>query len=196
MAADTKERILIKALEMFSESGYNGTNLRDLAKELDLSKSALYRHFTSKEEIWNAVLETMIAYYDINFGSAENMPVIPKTTDELYEMTMQKVNFTINDERIIRMRKLLLTEQFRDARIKALATNYFMNDTEAIYAKVFETMMNNKVIKKCDPKMAAFAFTSPITVLIHLCDREPEKKDEAIKKIRKFIKMFISEYGI
>ncbi|MBR0356788.1 MAG: helix-turn-helix transcriptional regulator, partial [Clostridia bacterium] len=63
MAKDTKERILAAALDMFSQRGYDGTNIRELASSLGLVKSALYRHFDSKEAIWNALLDEMIAYY-------------------------------------------------------------------------------------------------------------------------------------
>ena len=51
MAKDTKERILATALELFSQNGYDGTNVREIAASLGLVKSALYRHFSSKEEI-------------------------------------------------------------------------------------------------------------------------------------------------
>ena len=73
MAKDTKERILEKALEMFSEKGYEGTNIREITAALGLVKSSMYRHFGSKEEIWNALLDEMEAYYDANFASPERM---------------------------------------------------------------------------------------------------------------------------
>ena len=69
MAKDTKERILTAALEMFSQKGYDGTNIRELTSSLGLVKSALYRHFGSKEEIWNALLDEMIAYYGARAGA-------------------------------------------------------------------------------------------------------------------------------
>ena len=61
MAKDTKERILAAALDMFSRSGYAGTNIRELTASLGLVKSGLYKHFKSKEEIWNSLLDKMIA---------------------------------------------------------------------------------------------------------------------------------------
>ena len=48
MAKDTKERILAAALEMFSQNGYSGTNIRELAGSLEMGKSSMYRHFESK----------------------------------------------------------------------------------------------------------------------------------------------------
>ena len=49
MGNTTKKRILDAALVSFVENGYKGTNLRDFAAGLGLSKSALYRHYESKE---------------------------------------------------------------------------------------------------------------------------------------------------
>ncbi len=62
MAKDTKERILAAALDMFSQNGYAGTNIRELTASLGLVKSSMYKHFESKEEIWNSLLDEMIAY--------------------------------------------------------------------------------------------------------------------------------------
>lgn len=48
---DTRERILDVALDLFTERGYDGTSLREIAEELGLTKAALYYHFESKEDI-------------------------------------------------------------------------------------------------------------------------------------------------
>ena len=77
MANDTKERILASALEMFSQNGYAGTNVRELTASLGLVKSAMYKHFRSKEEIWNTLLDELIAYYEARFGSPEHLPPVP-----------------------------------------------------------------------------------------------------------------------
>lgn len=196
MAKGTKQRILEAALDMFSENGYAGTNIRELAASLDLVKSSLYRHFESKEALWNAVLETMSSYYDEHFGTADNLPAVPKNTEELYQMTMRMVDFTVHDEKIIKSRKLLLTGQFRDEKARKLATRYFMEDTEAIFEKVFSAMMEAGTIRKTDVKFLAFSYSAPITALIHLCDREPERMPETMAEIETFVKQFIAVYGM
>ena len=114
MAKDTKERILAAALDMFSQNGYAGTNIRELAASLGLVKSGLYKHFKSKEDIWNSLLDSMIAYYDERFGSPENLPPVPDSLEGLVTMTLRMVDFTIHDENVIKTRKLLTIEQFRD----------------------------------------------------------------------------------
>ena len=195
MARDTKERILAAALEMFSQNGYAGTNIRELTASLGLVKSAMYRHFESKEEIWNALLDEMIAYYAERFGSPEHLPPVPDSLEALVAMTMRMVDFTIHDERIIMTRKLLTIEQVRDERARDLATKHFLTGLKEMFTHVFSGMMENGLLRRDDPAMLAFAYTAPISVLIHLCDREPEKTDDAIAQIEAFSRHFIKTYG-
>ena len=196
MANDTKERILVAALEMFSQNGYAGTNIRELSASLGLVKSGVYKHFESKEAIWNALLDQMITYYADHFGSAEHLPPVPDSVEELVTMTMQMVNFTVHDEKVIMTRKVLTLEQFRDSRARELATKHFLTGLTDIFTRIFTSMMAKGLLRKDNPEMLAFAYTAPITALIHLCDREPEKTDEATAQIEAFNRHFLSVYGV
>jgi len=191
MDNSTKNRILDEALIMFAENGYRGTNLRNLAAQLGLSKSALYKHYESKEAIWNALLDKMEAYYASRFGSADNLPKMPDSCEELIALTTQQISFTIHDPQIILTRKLLLTEQFHDQRVCRLATKHFLEGTANIYKKIFETMMEKGLLRKGDPAMLAFSYTAPVSALVHLCDREPERKAEAMERIHQFVSYFV-----
>ena len=194
MAKDTKDRILTAALEMFSRNGYAGTNIRELTASLGLVKSSMYRHFGSKEEIWNTLLDEMVAYYDERFGSPEHLPPVPDSAEELVEMTMRMVDFTVHDEKIIMTRKLLTIEQFRDERVRDLATKHFLIGLTEMFTPLFSGMMDKGLLRRDDPAMLAFAYTAPISALIHLCDREPEKTSEAMAKIEAFSRHFIRTY--
>jgi len=196
MANDTKERILAAALEMFSKNGYAGTNIRELSASLGLVKSGIYKHYESKEAIWNALLDQMIAYYGEHFGSAEHLPPVPDSLEGLVDMTMQMVNITVHDEKIIMTRKVLALEQFRDARARELATRHFLTGLTDMFTHVFTGMMEKGLIRQDDPKMLAFAYITPISALIHLCDREPGKTEDAIVQIEAFSRHFIATYGV
>lgn len=195
MAKDTKDRILAAALEMFSQNGYSGTNIRELTASLGLVKSSMYRHFESKEAIWNTLLDEMIAYYAERFGSAEHLPPVPNSLEALTQMTMQMANFTVHDERIIMTRKALTLEQYRDVRARELATKHFLTGLIEMFTHVFIGMMEKGLLRRDDPKMLAFAYTAPISALIHLCDREPEKTEEAMAQIEAFSRHFVKIYG-
>ena len=196
MANDTKERILDAALEMFSQNGYAGTNIRELSASLGLVKSGVYKHFESKEAIWNALLDEMAAYYEARFGSAEHLPPVPASPEELVRMTMRMVNLTVRDEKIVMTRKVLSIEQFRDERARELATKHFLTGLTEMFTPIFTGMMDRGLIRQDDPQMLAFAYTVPISALIHLCDREPEKTEDAVKRAEAFIRHFIRTYGV
>lgn len=194
MENTTKERILDAALKSFAENGYKGTNLRDLAAGLGLSKSALYKHYESKEAIWDALLDKMEAYYVSRFGSPEKLPPVPESCEALLIMTMRMLDFTMHDERVILTRRLLLVEQFHDERARHFATLHFLTGTRDIYTHVFAGMMEKGLLRADDPELLAFAYTAPITSLLHLRDREPEKEPEILQKIEAFARHFIAEH--
>ena len=195
MVNDTRQKILSAALDMFSQKGYAGTNIRELMASLNLGKSSMYRHFVSKEEIWNALLDEMIAYYAEHFGSPEHLPPTPDSLDELVAMTSRLVNITVHDERIVKIRKLLTIEQFRDDRARELATKHFLTGLKEMFTGIFAEMMEKGLLRRDDPAMLAFAYTTPISALIHLCDREPWKTEEAMEQAEAFSRHFVMIYG-
>ena len=196
MANDTKVRIPAAALELFSKNGYAGTKIRELSASLGLVKSGVYKHYESKEAIWNALLDQMIAYYGAHFGSSAHLPPVPDSLEELVGMTKRLVDFTVHDEKVVMTRKLLTIEQYRDDRARDLATKHFLTGLREMFTPIFEGMMDKGLLRRDDPAMLAFAYTTPISALIHLCDREPEKAGEAMTRIEAFSRHFIKTYGV
>jgi AcrR family transcriptional regulator len=61
---DTRARILDAALDVFSEHGFEGSSLQQIADRLDLTKAALYYYFRSKDELLEALVEPAITGVD------------------------------------------------------------------------------------------------------------------------------------
>lgn len=59
----TREVILDKALSIATQTGLEGLTMGNLAKEVNLSKSGLFAHFQSKEQLQLDVLETAVARF-------------------------------------------------------------------------------------------------------------------------------------
>ena len=196
MAKTTKERILDAALEMFAENGYAGTNMRDLAQSVGLTKSALYKHFQSKEDIWNSLLDEVQIHYSQGFGGAASSLEELESCEELEGVALALFDFTVHDRMIILARKILLTEQFRNERARELAGKYFLGKMEQVFEGVFGAMMDKGLMKRVDPSILAFSFVTPIGALVQLCDREPEHVDWAFDRLRAFLAQFLGEYGI
>ena len=56
---NTKEKILEEALKLFAQSGYMGTSMNEIALRLGVTKAALYKHYSSKQEILEKIVEQM-----------------------------------------------------------------------------------------------------------------------------------------
>lgn len=53
--------VLRRAIELFNRQGYDATSMGDIAAELGLTKSAIYHHVASKEELLSAALDEALA---------------------------------------------------------------------------------------------------------------------------------------
>lgn len=55
--SSTKDIILNCARDQFLSDGYKGLSMRRIAAKADISATAIYRHFSNKEELFHCVLE-------------------------------------------------------------------------------------------------------------------------------------------
>lgn len=196
MAKNTKERILQEALTMFADRGYEGTNMRELAQKLGFGKSALYKHYASKEEIWNSLLDEIEERYSQSFGSGNNLPPTPSSCEEFLRMAKDMLDFTLHDRQVMMARQILLTEQFRDQRARNLAAEHFLFRFDRVFAPVFAKMMITGLIRKDDPEMLALEFSAPISALIMQCDRFPESEDTLVARMYAYMDRFIEMHRL
>ena len=187
----TKQEILDTALDVFAERGYDSTILKDISDRLNVTKSALYKHYESKEALWDALIDHAEQYYSENFGHTESI-VIPGSLDELTELTLRQLRFTMHDETVRKVRKMLTMEQFRNERIKALTEKYFHSNIVSIYTTIFRGMAEKDLMQMDDPELLAFEYIAPISMLIQIYDREPDRESEIQQKIQKHIHFLTS----
>lgn len=56
---DARERLVTAALQLFSEQGYDGTTITEIAQRAGLTKSTFHRHFPDKRDVLAAGQETL-----------------------------------------------------------------------------------------------------------------------------------------
>lgn len=61
--SDTKHRLERAAIRLFVDKGVTDTSVRDIARAVDITEGALYRHFASKEElVWRVFEQHYVAF--------------------------------------------------------------------------------------------------------------------------------------
>ena len=192
----TKDRILDSALALFSEKGYDGVGVDLIAENAGIKGPSLYKHFKGKEDILNALIEKAEKHYEANFGSVNDPRKTPSSMDELITLSLKRIDFTLHDPVVKKVRRMLAMEQFRNRRIALLATKYSIDSVQEIYHRIFRQMMDNGIMRKTDPALASMSFAAPVSLLIQMCDREPEREQEAVKRIEEYLRYFAEEYKI
>ena len=181
MTEGTKERILRIALELFAQNGYLGTSMNDIAGQLGFTKAALYKHYSSKQEILDKIVERMnrmdyerAAEYEMPEtepdGFAEAYLHTPVQKIRTYSMAQfahwTKEPFSSN------FRKMLTLEQYRDPKLAQLHHDYLAGGPLEYMAAIFRKMTDSDE----DAMQLALDFYGPMYLLYSVYDGAEEKE--------------------
>jgi len=196
---DTKQKILDKALELFSTQGYDSVSVGEIAKAVGIKAPSLYNHFPSKQAIFDAIVESTAAQYeedtdriDIHVqNAAQDIHVFANiTADALYEKVRQIFEYSLHNEMISRFRRMMTIEQFRSPELAALYSKRYVERVVAYHAGIFRSLIAAGEIQDNDPETLALMYVSPVITLIGICDREPEREAECLEKLRDHVRLF------
>lgn len=109
--ASTRERILDVALDLFTEQGFDGTSMREIAERLHITKPSIYHHFASKEDILMALHLRLHEFVRPAFapltGQALTLQAWDSLLDELVDrMVAQRKLFLMHERNQAAMEKL------------------------------------------------------------------------------------------
>lgn len=192
----TRENILAAALTLFAERGYDGVGVDLIAEKAGIKGPSMYKHFKGKEMILDTLIDRVEEYYEQHFGSEVHPGSIPTSMEELTRITKNRILFTIHDETVKKTRRLLTMEQFRSERIGQLATKHNLTGVQGLYCRIFREMMDAGVLRREDPMLLALQYIAPVSLLIQLLDREPEREAEILERINAHLEQFTRGYGV
>lgn len=152
LAGNTKERIMEAALELFAQNGYLGTSMNDIAKQLGITKGALYKHYSSKQEILDSITQRMneldterAEEYEMPLdepnGFAEAYAHTP--TDKVRAYSIAQFKHWTEDSFSSRFRKMLTLEQYRAPELAQLYQNYLASGPLEYMSAIFRKMTDS-----------------------------------------------------
>lgn len=194
---NTKERILEEALKLLAQSGYMGTSMNDIAAKLGVTKAALYKHYTSKKEILDNIVERMnqmdmerAKKYEMPEGNMEEVVDGYKSTalDKIKQFTKVQFLHWTEEEFPSCFRKMLTLEQYRDTEMANLYQSYLAEGPVAYIEAIFAGLTENKK----DARQLALNFYGPIFLLYSIYDGADDKQSvvELVEQhVERFSKM-------
>jgi AcrR family transcriptional regulator len=110
-AASTRERILDVAIDLFTEKGFDGASLREIAERLGVTKAAIYYHFASKDDILMALHMRLHEFGKDALGKITEEPISLELWGELLgqlvgQMLAQRKLFLLHERNQAALEKL------------------------------------------------------------------------------------------
>ncbi len=200
---NTKKRIIEEALVLFSERGYSDVYVGDIAKAVGIKAPSLYKHFKNKQEIFEAILEELKSSYaeqalsigiDGNNVSADAGIYTEISEQKLIGIGKNLFLYFLHDNHMRLFRKLLTLEQFHNSELAALYSRQYFDDPMAYQGDLFKLLIGTGKFKNVDPQVLALQFYAPIYTLLTVCDREPNREQEALKLLETHMRQFNVNY--
>ena len=196
MAEGTTARILEAALALFAQNGYLGTSMSDIAGQLGITKAALYKHYASKQDILDRIVERMNEMDDERAKAYEMPETAPDGFAEAYLHTpVEKIrtysaaqfDHWTKEPFAANFRKMLTLEQYRDPALARLYQNYLAAGPLAYMAAIFRKLTDSDQAAM----ELALAFYGPMYLLYSVYDGA-EDKDSVSPLLDAHIDRFIA----
>lgn len=195
----TRQKILDKALELFSTRGYDAVSVGEIAEAVGIKAPSLYNHFPSKRAIFDAIVEATAAQYeadtdriDIHVQNVtQDIPAFTEiTADALFEKVRQIFAYSLHDGTISRFRRMMTIEQFRSPELAALYSQRYVERVVDYHAGIFRALIAAGEIPAEDPDTLAMMYVAPVLTLIAICDRQPEREVECLVRLEAHVRLF------
>lgn len=185
-----RKNIIDAAIAEFREQGFLGANTTRIAKRAGVSSRTLYNHFESKEELFHAITEIMIA---------RNSAMAPVDYDPDRLLSEQLIDAleryvaVITDEEAIGLNRMVISEFLRDLdRSRAFFAETAAHDYPV--TKLIADAMDAGALRKADPNYAAGQLLALVKNFFFWPEFLLGEKQEANGVMKDCVAMFLCYY--
>jgi len=198
---DKKEHILHVAEKLFSENGFEGTSIRDIATAADVNVAMISYYFGSKEKLFEEMVQNRTAYMREMIGQLHKTETDPwKKVETLIDIYCEKILHNTS------FHKILYREMSLDVRSALNATICNILAFNALeFSKIIEDGIAKKVFRKVDVPLTIASILGTINqstlsknLVCKVLDVDPAtydmKSPEHINRIKKHLKQMMKAH--
>jgi len=199
----TKRMIMEKALDLFARQGYEGVSVAEIADAVGIRAPSLYKHYASKQEIYDAILTEMEERYrnqaaalqmDGTDASLDTALFAGIGADRLIGMGKTMFLYFLHDEYARKFRRMLAIEQFSNPQAARLYAEQYVDSPIAYQSALFSAFLAQGLMRDVDARTAAMHFYAPMFLMLCLCDSCPEREEEALLFVEQHFRQFTALY--
>ncbi|MDO5339330.1 MAG: TetR/AcrR family transcriptional regulator [Eubacteriales bacterium] len=194
-----KEEILSVALHKFARDGYEAVSVSQIAGELGMTKGALYRHYKSKRDIFDSIVQRMeqqdneqASDYDMPEDDKESMPdkYEAVSLDDFVKYSKSMFEYWTEDDFASSFRKMLSIEQFRSEEMQSLYQQYLVSGPASYVKDLFESIGITNAKIKADRFYAVMYFYYSI---YDGAEDKEKVKEELVSAVNSMVQEFRGE---
>lgn len=186
---DTKEKLLQACMKLISEKGYLGATTREIALEAGVTELTLFRHFGSKEKLF----EQLLSSYTFLPRLKELLPELDTLPYE-EALTLIAVRYLSSLKERKAMVKIMFSEMtIYPEKIKTVY-NKFIDEIRATLATYFKSMQKKDLLRTISPEAASRMFLAILTSYFRTEEIMRDggmTKQKMEKDIREFVDVFV-----
>lgn len=150
---ETRNKIMKVALKLFSEQGYYATPTKLIAQEAGINELTLFRHFGTKERLFQETTENYVKEIDL---SHEIHELIQQDFEEsMKNIAGDYLNFCFKNEQIYKIQMRLKDDEKEFVRLK------LSREFSLVLGDYFKELLDKNIVFG-DPEMMAVTFINAI----------------------------------
>ena len=189
MPKKTSDKILDAGLKLFSEKGYLGATTKDIARTAGVAELTLFRHFASKERLFEEVLKRH-----------SFLPVLRELIPELADLTYEEALVRIAQKQLqaLALRKGLIRIMHSEIsrypeKIREIY-HAFIDEMISTLAAYFAGLVKKGLLREFDTARGAMAFFGMFFSYFNSQEFLMHRKAQAIdsdRVVREFVRIFV-----
>ena len=167
IGSKTKEHILIESTVLFALKGYSAVSMRDIAEKVGITAAALYNHFMSKEDLWEAVLNHVVHLYYLYHKHLDEALKDAKTLGDVIDLLFSEPKLMRNMFTCYGF-GLLMKEHLSDAKAGALFREVMVEYGTSFIKKWLDRSVKAGMADPFDVETVSRIITSSVLISINL----------------------------
>jgi len=161
-----REQILQTAVNLFSQRGFSGTTTKEIARAAGVSEAMVFRHFSKKSELYDAILGDKACHDGVRFPWDEN-PVLQEAIKQkddfkvFFNIALNALTKQQADENFMR---LLFYSALEEHELADRFFNEFVARLYEFIGSYIENRQNDGVMREINPRIVVRAF---LGMMIH-----------------------------
>jgi AcrR family transcriptional regulator len=186
----TRDKILETAIKLFSERGFNGTTTKEIAEEAGVNESLIFRYFTTKRDLYGAIIEKKI---EEEPGIEVPIEMFKKTRNDwliFRSIALRMFDCVEKDPTFMR---LLYFSALEGHELSDMFFDTYVEYINMLLSDYIEQRISEKAFKELNPFIASRAFMGMVINYIIVQELFGEKKRKKLEKeevVETFVKIF------